>query len=268
MEERSDLIVLIKGGGEVASGVAHRLHRSRLRVCLTEIEKPLAVTRGVTFSEAVFDGFKTIMGVTAERTEAAPDKIYEVWKRGYIAIAVDPTTSLKDKLNPDVLVDAIMVKRNTGTSRDDAPLVIGLGPGFYASRDVHMVVETNNSENLGRIIFDGRAEEDTGIPVAVGGLSIERVIHSPEDGLFLAQKQIGDTILTDETVASVAGHPVKVKIDGIVRALLKSNIEVKKGTKLGEVDPTACVEHCYSIRPRMRAIAGGVLEAIMIRFNT
>lgn len=172
----SELIVLIKGGGEVASGIAHRLHRSHFRVCLTEIANPLAVSRGTAFSETVFDGVKTIMGVTAELVSASPEEIYRVWQQGNIPIVVDPEASIKEKIKPDILVDTIMTKRNIRTKITDAPLVIGVGPGFYAGRDVHIVVETNHSNNLGKVILDGEAEENTGIPVAIGGLTKERVI--------------------------------------------------------------------------------------------
>jgi len=146
VRELSELIVLIKGGGEVASGIAHRLHQSHFRLCLTEVANPLAVSRGTAFSEAVFDGGKTIEGVTAEFVSS--EEIYEVWQRGNIPIVIDPGASIKDEINPDVLVDATMTKRNTSTKLTDAPLVIGLGAGFYAGKDVHIVVETNHSNNL------------------------------------------------------------------------------------------------------------------------
>ena len=168
MRNLSELIVLIRGGGEVASGVAHRLHRSHFRVCLTEVSNPVAVARGVTFSEAIFNGVKTIMGVTAELTSATREEIRRVWQRGNIAIIVDLEALIRDKLKPDVLVDALMAKRNTGTGIADAPLVIGLGPGFYAGRDVHVVIETSHEQNLGRVITTGEAEKNTGAPVEIG----------------------------------------------------------------------------------------------------
>jgi len=261
------LVVLIRGGGEVASAAAHKLARSHFKVCLTEIAQPLAVSRVVAFSEAIYDGEKEIEGVVAKRVTSV-EEIASSWRENKIPILVDTEARIIDRLNPDVLIDAIMAKKNLGTKITDAPLVIGLGPGFQAGKDVHIVVETNNSENLGKVILDGEAENDTGVPLVMGGLSFERVVHSSEDGLFLASKQIGDTVLAGETVASVAGYAVKVKIDGVLRALLRSNIKVRKGTKLAEVDPSGCKEVCYSIRPKMRAIAGGVLEAIMIHFNT
>ena len=166
-----------------------------------------------------------------------------------------------------MVIDAIMAKRNLGTKLSDAPLVIGLGPGFQAGRDVHMLVETNNSENLGKVIVDGEAERDTGIPIAIGGWTDERVLHSPAGGLFLSNKQIGDIVAAGEIIASVGNHPVKAVIDGMIRALMRSRVEVKKGTKIAEIDPSGNKEICFTIRARMRAIAGGVLEAIMMRYN-
>ena len=260
------LVVLIKGGGEVASGVAHKLARARLRVCLTETAQPLAVSRGVAFCEAVYDGEKEVEGITARRVESASE-ILKLWRDGRIAIVVDPETSVRKAIKPDVLVDAIMAKKNLGTKMGHAPLVIGLGPGFRAGKDVHLVVETNNSERLGRVILEGEAEKNTGIPVAIGGLTHERALHAETDGLFLTDREIGEPASAGEVVATVGGEPVKAEIDGIIRALLRNGIEIKKGTKLGEIDPSGNIEDCYTIRPRVRAIAGGVLEAIMMHYN-
>lgn len=262
----SELVVLIKGGGEVASAVAHRLFRSHFKVCLTEVPNPTSVSRGVAFSEAVYDGEKEIEGVVARLVKSA-DEIPKMWQES-LPIIVDPETKVRDILHPDILIDAIMAKRNLGTKLTDAPLVIGLGPGFRAGKDVHIVIETNNSENLGKVILSGEAEKDTGVPIAIAGLTFQRVIHSPEDGLFVAQKEIGDTVSAGDVVARVGKQAVKAPIGGRIRALLRSGIEVEKGIKLGEIDPEGSMEVCYSIRARMRAIAGGVLEAILMRFNT
>lgn len=264
--ELTHLVVLIRGGGEVASGVAHRLARVHFRVCMTETSHPLAVSRGVAFCEAIYDGEKEVEGIVARHVESATE-IPEAWRENKLPIIVDPEASIRGTLSPHVLVDAIMAKRNLGTRITDAPLVIGLGPGFQAGRDVHIVVETNNSESLGKVIFEGETEEDTGVPVTIGGLTFERVLHSPRDGLLLTDKQIGDLVAAGEVVASAAEQPIGVEIAGVVRALLRSGTTVRKGTKLGEIDPSGNREVCYTIRPRVRAIAGGVLEAILMRFN-
>ena len=264
--ELTQLVVLIRGGGEVASGVAHRLARAHFKVCLTEIAQPLAVSRGVAFCEAIYDGKKEIEGVVARRITSA-NEIPKVWQENEIPIIVDPEARVKKTVNPDVLVDAIIAKRNLGTKITDAPLVIGLGPGFTAGKDVHMVVETNDGENLGKVILNGEAEKDTGIPVAIGGLTFERVLHSPKDGLFLTNKELGDFVAAGEVVASVASHQIKAEIGGIVRALMRSGTKVAKRTKLGEIDPTGSKKACFTIRPKMSKIADGVLEAILMRYN-
>lgn len=262
----ADPVVLIKGGGEVASGIAHRLFHTHFKVCLTETPHPKAISRGVTFSEAVYDGEKEVEGVVAKLVKSVGD-IPKAWEENKVPIIVDPETTLRETLRPDVLIDAIMAKRNLGTRLVDAPLVIGLGPGFEAGRDVHAVVETNNSESLGKVIFDGEAEKDTGVPIAISGLTVERVLHSPEDGLFLANREIGDLVIADEVIAVVGRQAVKAPIGGVVRGLLRSRIPIERGMKLGEIDPVGNKEVCYRIRARVRAIAGGVLEAILMWFN-
>jgi xanthine dehydrogenase accessory factor len=263
----SELIVLIKGGGEVASGTAHRLHRSHFRVCLTEIASPLAVSRGTCFSEAVFDGVKTIEGVTAQLVSAPPEEIYQVWQQGNVPIVIDHQASVKEKIKPDVLVDATMAKRNTGTRIADAPLVIGLGTGFYAGRDVHIVVETNHSNNLGKVILEGEAEKNTGTPVEIGGLTRERVVWAPKAGTFNTEREIGDSVIAGEVVGQIGDLPLEAPIGGILRGLIRDGVKVSKGTKLIEVDPVNDRAVCFVIRDKMRAIGGGVLEAIMLRLN-
>ena len=264
--ELTKVVVFIRGGGEVASAVAHRLTRAHLKVCLTEIPRPLAVSRGVAFCEAIYEGKKKIEGIVARHVSSA-DEIPRLWQANEIPIIIDPEAIIKNTLNPDALVDAIMAKRNRGTRITDAPLVIGLGPGFEAGKDVHMVVETNSSESLGKVILKGATERDTGIPVAIGGLTFERVLHSPEDGLFLTDKEIGDFVAAGEVIAWVAEQPVKADTGGVIRALLRRGTKVVAGTKLGEIDPSGSKKACYTIRPKMRVIAGGVLEAILMRYN-
>ena len=260
------LNVLIRGAGEVASAVAHKLARSNFKVCLTEISKPIAVSRGVAFCEAIYDGDKEVGGVVAKLV-SSPDKISEVWQEGKLPILIDAEAKVKEALNPDILIDAIMAKKNLGTNITDAPLVIGLGPGFQVGRDVHIIVETNNSESLGKVLLSGEAEPNTGIPLEVAGLTEERVLRPPVKGIFHPTKKMGDMVATGDIVGWVGNSPVKAKIDGVLRALIQGDIEVDEKTKLGEVDPRGDVELCYAIRPRMRTIAGGVLEAILYHFN-
>jgi len=262
----NEWVVLIKGGGEVASGVAHKLYRSHFKVCLTEVSLPIAVSRGVAFCEAVYDGEKEVGGVIA-RLVGSEEEITETWREGKLPILVDPQAKVRGWLQPDIIVDAIMYKKNLGTGIEDAPLVIGLGPGFCAGKDTHVVIETNNTENLGRVILDGEAEPHTGIPLEVGGFTGERVLFSSGEGTFHAVKEMGDLVNAGEIVAWVGSEPMVAKISGVLRALLRDGLEVKKQTELGEVDPRGERELCYIIRPRMRAIAGGVLEAILMHFN-
>jgi len=262
----NDRVILIKGGGEIASAVAHKLYRSHFKVCLTEVSLPIAVSRGVAFCEALYDGEKAVEGVVARRVGLA-EEITATWREGKLPILVDPQAKTKDWLKPDIVIDAIMAKRNLNTGITDAAMVIGLGPGFYAGKDTHVVIETNNTENLGRVILDGEAEPHTGIPLEVGGFTGERVLFSSVEGTFHAVKEMGDLVNAGEIVAWVGSEPMVAKISGVLRALLRDGLEVKKQTKLGEVDPRGERELCYIIRPRMRAIAGGVLEAILMHFN-
>ena len=261
-----DIKVLIRGAGEVASAIAHKLARSNFKVCLTDIAKPIAVSRGVAFCEAVYDGEKEVAGVVAKLI-SSPDEISEVWQEGKMPILIDPEAKVKDILKPDVLIDAIMAKKNLGTRITDAPLVIGLGPSFRVGRDVHIVVETNNSENIGKVLFSGEAEPNTGIPVEVAGLTEERVLRPSKKGIFRPTKKMGDKVSAGDIVGWVGDSPVRAKISGVLRAIIRGDIKVDEKTKLGEVDPRGDAELCYAIRPRTRAIAGGVLEAILYHFN-
>lgn len=265
-DKLSDIVVVIKGGGEVASAVAHRLSQCHFKVCLTEQPYPTAINRGVVFCEAVYEGEKEVEGVVARLITSAED-ILPTWEENKLPIIVDPQASIVNALHPEVIVDAIMAKENLGTKISDATLVIGLGPGFKAGKDVHVVVETNNSENLGKVILIGEAEANTGIPLSIGGLTEERLLYSPIKGVLRPAREIGDVVAAGDTVAWVGDYPVKAKIDGVLRALLRSGLEVDKQTKLGEVDPRGDKQVCYTIRARMRAIAGGVLEAILMHLN-
>ena len=261
-----NIIVLIKGGGEMATGVAHRLNRCHFKVCMTEISQPQAVRREVSFCEAVYDREKTVEGLTARLVDSY-DRIPDLWDTGKIPIIVDPEAKVKDFLKPAILVDAILAKKNVGTRITDAPLVIGLGPGFYAGRDVHLVVETNRGHNLGRVISKGPAEENTGIPGVIAGFSAERVFRAPADGTLETVRQIGDPVQAGDVVGSVEGLQVQAEIKGVIRGLLRDGTSVWKGMKTGDIDPRGIKEHCYTISDKARAVGGGVLEGILSHFN-
>lgn len=266
MQKPSELAVLIKGGGELASGVAYRLNQCYFKVCMTEIPQPQAVRREVAFCEAVYDGEKEVEGVVAKLI-SSPDEIFQVWQEGKLPLLVDPETKVKDILKPDVLVDAIIAKKNLGTKISDASLVIGLGIGFQAGKDVHVVIETNRGHNLGKVILQGEGEPNTGIPGEIAGVSAARVFRAPNAGRFSTNKKIGDYIQAGEVVAFVDGAPVRALVGGVIRGLLRDGVEVHKGMKAGDVDPRGIKEYCYTISDKSRAVAGGVLEAILSHFN-
>jgi len=258
----SELTVLIRGGGEMASGIAHRLKRCHMRVLITEVAAPTTVRRAVAFAEAVFQGRHAIEGVEAVRV-STPEEALAIWKEGGIALFVDPEARVREAIRPEVIVDAIMAKRNTGTDRSQAGLVVGVGPGFRAGANVHAVVESNRGHNLGRVLWEGEAEQDTGIPAPVGGYSEERVLRVPKEGLFKALREIGDMVSVGEAVAQVNGVPLQARIRGVLRGLLKDGIKVEEGMKAGDIDPRGERGYCYMISDKARAIAGGVLEAIL-----
>lgn len=262
----NEKVVLIKSGGELASGVAHRLFRSHFKLCLTDIADPQAVRRAVSFCEAVHEGEKEVEGVVA-RLVSGPDDIQETWAEGKIPLLVDPEARAIDVLRPDVVVDAILAKKNLGTKITDAPLVIGLGPGFEAGSDVHLVIETNRGHNLGRVIFQGAAEPNTGIPGAIAGVTAERVFRAPGAGRLRTERNIGNRIEAGETVGNVEGSPIVAQVSGIIRGLLRDGAQVHRGMKVGDIDPRGIEGHCYTISDKARAVAGGVLEAIMFYLN-
>jgi xanthine dehydrogenase accessory factor len=263
----SALSIGIKGAGEMASAIAWRLHMANIRkIFMMEIPCPLAVRRGVCFCEAVHDGCKTVEGVEAIKADSA-DHVGGIWKEGKIAVLVDPGWKAREKLHPDVILDAIVAKKNLGTARTDAGLVIGLGPGFVAGSDVHMVIETNRGHNLGRVIATGSAEPDTGVPGDIGGYTQERVLRAPAGGMFRTPKAIGDLVKTGEVVGEVAGMEIRTRIGGVVRGLIRPGIEVAQGAKLGDIDPRGDRSYCFSISDKARAIAGAALEAVFRVYN-
>jgi len=261
-----DLIMIVKGGGEMGSGVVHRLARSGFRVCITEIPEPLAVRREVSFCEAIFAGQQRVEGLIGQRVKN-PEEVSHAWEEGLIPVLVDPECALRKVLKPGVLVDATLAKKNVTTQITDAPLVIGLGPGFCAGVNVHYVIETNRGHFLGRVIEEGEAEPDTGIPGAIGGYTWERVLRAPGDGKFQGNRKIGERVQKGEALAEVAGKPVLALIDGVLRGILRDGVFVTEKMKVGDVDPRANREHCFTVSEKARAIGGGVLEAILREYN-
>ncbi len=263
----SDLTIVIKGAGEMASAVAWRLYRANLkRILMLETASPLAVRREVSFCEALYDGSQTVEGVAAELISVFED-IHRVWQQGSIAVAADPQWHLIEQVRPNVVVDAILAKENLGTRMTEAESVIGLGPGFSAGGDVHMVIETNRGHDLGRIITAGCAEANTGVPGSIAGFAEKRVLRSPAAGDFTTTRSIGDNVIANETIGTVAGQKIYSKIDGVLRGLIRSEVTVPQGLKIGDVDPRGQRHYCYTISEKARAIGGSVLEAVMRVFN-
>lgn len=253
--------VLIKGAGDLASGIACRLHRCGFQIVMTETAIPTTVRRTVAFSRAVYEGSAQVEGITAVLT-ADKEEMERAIENRQIAVVVDGLASHMDWYQPDVVVDAILAKRNLGTAKEDAPLVIGAGPGFEAGKDCHYVIETKRGHYLGKVIADGAAIPNTGIPGEIGGYSTERIIRAPADGTFHPIAEIGDTVDKDEIVAKVGDVPVHAMMGGIVRGMLQPEVPVHTGMKCGDIDARCEKEHCYTVSDKARAIGGGVLEAI------
>lgn len=254
-------LVLVKGGGDLASGIAHRLFRAGYGVIITELDKPTVIRRTVSFAAALYEGSTTVEGITAEkaRIEEIPIKM----AAGIIPVLIDPDCSCLPRIQPAAVIDAILAKQNTGTSIHDAQAVIAAGPGFVAGRDVHAVVETMRGHNLGRVITSGAAEPNTGVPGDIGGYTIERLLRAPVAGVFQSVSSIGASVAAGETVAFVGGVPVIAAIGGVLRGLLYDGLAVHQGMKIGDIDPRCRPEHCYTISDKARAIGGGVLEALL-----
>jgi xanthine dehydrogenase accessory factor len=261
----SRLRVCIKGAGEMASAVAWRLFTAGIhKIVMVELPAPLAVRRRVSFSEAVYEGCQIVEGVQAVRVDDM-DSIDSAWQNDRIAVVVDPEWNYRRRFCPDVVVDAILAKRNLGSTISEAPLVIGLGPGFRAGFDAHFVIETNRGINLGKIVHDGYAEPNTGIPGNIGGVTTERVLRAPANGIFKPRREIGDIVRRGETIGWVAEAKVEALIDGLLKGLIRPGAPVSRGLKIGDIDPRGAAMPCDAISDKARAIAESVLEVI---FNT
>lgn len=258
----SQSVVLIKGAGDLASGVAARLHRCGFAVVMTELPQPLMVRRTVCFGEAIYDGEAQIERILARRVSDAETARGALAER-VIPILVDPLAACRAELAPAVLVDGVMAKHNIGTTRSDAPLVIGLGPGFIAGGDCHAVVETQRGHWLGRVYWAGSALPDTGMPGEVGGQKTSRVLRAPADGVFEACANIGDQVAAGQVIATVAGVALHAGCAGILRGLIRPGAPVTAGVKVGDIDPRGERAHCFTISDKALAVGGGVLEAIL-----
>jgi xanthine dehydrogenase accessory factor len=254
--------VLVRGGGDLASGVAWRLHQSGFRVVITELPEPLSVRRKVAFSEAVYEGRCAVEGVQAVLVKG-PEEAAGVWNQGFIPVLVDPEAACRHSIKPEVIVDAILAKKNLGTSAKDAPLVLALGPGFEAGKDAHFVVETHRGHNLGRLLASGSAAPNTGVPGAVQGITSDRVLRAPASGPWRNAVDIGEMVKKGDVVGTVQGEALYAAIDGVLRGLIRPGITVSKDLKIGDIDPRGKRDFCFTISEKALAIAGGVLEGIL-----
>lgn len=261
-----ELSIIIKGAGEMASGLSWRLYRAGFtNIVLLEIDKPIAVRRSVCFCEAVYDGRKTVDGIEAIRT-ANDTEIHSALEQNRIAVVVDPQWLTIDKRKPEVVIDAILAKKNLGTRIVEADLVIGLGPGFTAGADVDVVVETNRGPNCGRLLYSGSAEKNTGIPGTVMGFDLERVVRAPAAGFFKASVEMNDHVQVGDTIAVVDQIPVIAAISGVIRGLIRDNIFVTKSLKIGDIEPRQGVD-ITKVSDKSLGLGGAVLEAVLAKFN-
>ena len=270
------ILIICRGGGDLATGIVHRLFRAGFPVLVLETDSPAAIRRQVSFSEAVYDGTATVEGVTAERIASADRaSVNHVLEEGHVPLLVDPEGSSIPLLKPDIVVDAIIAKKNLGTAKEMAPLVIGVGPGFTAGEDVDLVVESMRGHNLARIFTTGAALPNTGIPGNIGGFTKERVLHAEAAGYMKNIRQIGDIVEKGEEIARIyekmtedgtfSGSYVSVEasISGMIRGLIREGYHFQKGFKIADIDPRESeLANCFTISDKARSIGGSVLEAV------
>lgn len=257
-------LCVLRGGGDLATGVAWRLTRAGWPVVVLELPEPLTIRRTVALSTAVADGEVSVQGMRGVLA-ASLKEAEAAMGRGEVAVLVAPELAALKPLRPGVVVDARLAKRNIDTSRDDADLVVALGPGFNAGEDCHAVVETMRGHRLGRVIWSGSAQPDTGSPAELGGRSANRVLRAPVAGEVAWQVSIGDLVAEGQLLGSVAGEPVTAPFDGVLRGTIRGGITVWAGLKIGDVDPRGDPSACWEISEKSLAVGGGVLEAVLAR---
>lgn len=256
-------IILIRSGGDIASGIIQRLYNVGFKIIILEIKNPSSIRREVCFGEAVYRGEIEIEGIISKLAKNL-EEAYEMLEKGIIPVLIDEKGENIEKVKPFVVIDAILAKKNLGTKIDMAPITIGVGPGFYAGKDVDAVVETKRGHYLGKVIYEGEAIKNTGIPGNIGGFTKERVIHSEFEGHIKNISEIGDSVVKGQLIATVNGEKVLATIDGVLRGLIRDDYYVTKGFKIADIDPRKMeYEHCFTISDKARSIGGGVLEAVL-----
>lgn len=259
--------VVIRGGGDLATGVAEVLYQSGFKILILDIEKPSSIRRSVCFSEAIYDGVTKVEDIICKKVENE-NEIEKCWNEKIIPIMVDEKGEIIKKIKPDVVVDSIIAKKNLGTTKEMAPITVALGDGFEAGKDVDIVIETMRGHNLGRIIKSGRAMKNTGIPGEIKGVSKDRVIYSLANGIFSSVKKIGDTVQKDEIIGYVGDVEIRGKISGVLRGIIREGYEVTENMKIGDIDPRIEEKNnCFTISDKARSLGGAVLRAIMFRLK-
>ena len=260
-------LVIVRGGGDIATGTIYKLYQCGFKVLVLETENPSAIRRNVAFSEAVYNGTQKVEKLTCHLAKTVEEAV-SMLEEGKLVMLIDPKGESIDRLKPMAVVDGILAKKNLGTNRKMAPITIALGPGFTAGEDVDAVIETMRGHSLGRVIYEGQAIANTGIPGMVGGFTKERVIHSPAAGVMKNVSKITDTVRKGEVIAFIETEteqiPVEATIDGLLRGLIRDGYPVTKGFKIADIDPRLNeFDNCFTISDKARCIAGGVVEAIL-----
>lgn len=255
-------LVIIRGAGDLGTAVAHRLNRCGFRVLMLEAVNPLVIRRRVAFATAVYEQISTVEEISAELIQGRQE-LSDIWEKKRVAVMVDPHGQIISQLKPMVLVDAMMAKQNMGTNLGMAPITIGLGPGFIAAVDVTVVIETNRGHNLGRLIWSGSAETDTGIPAQIMGHGSERVIRSPVEGVSRNAADIGQQVRSGDLITDISGREIRAPIPGVLRGLIQDGIPITQAMKIADIDPRGIAEYCFTISDKARTISGSVLEAVI-----
>ena len=261
-----DKKVWIRGAGDLATGIGAKFFRAGFDVIMSDIAVPTTVRRTVAFSPAIYEGEQIVEGIKAKLCKDISE-VDTVLKSNCVAVIVDESGDIMREYKPDIIIDAIIAKKNIGTKKNDASIVIGVGPGFEADVDCHAVVETKRGHNLGRVLWNGSAYPNTGVPGNIGGYTVERIIRATADGTFKAAVHIGDMVKAGDLLAYCDETPIYANIDGIVRGLLQDGVRVKKGMKSGDVDPRAERGYCFTISDKASAVGGGALEAVLSLLN-
>ena len=260
-------IILIRGGGDLASGVAVCLHEAGYSVVITELAQPLVVRRAVSFAEAVYEGTCVVEGIIGRKVESTAQAEGAI-AAGEIAVMVDPDCECLESFKPLAIVDGRMLKRDAPAEFSKRWRVIGLGPGFTAGMNCWVAIETKRGANLGKILLEGSPEPDTGRPAEVMGYSLERVIYAHREGRFKAHVEIGEQVEAGQTVAKIDGEPVRSQICGILRGLLRDGLNVAAGVKVGDVDPTGDRAVCFTISDKARKVGDAVIETLLLLENS